>query len=141
VLPAKQLSASRWLIAIGPPGEPASPSNIALVHRLRKVPTNLRAVVGGPAARNADQASLIAENLPPMMIVLGVAMMGVLFLMTGSVVLPIKALLMNPVSVAAALGLLVVIFQNGWLDSLFGFHSLRGLENSQAVLPGAIALG
>jgi RND superfamily putative drug exporter len=101
----------------------------------------LRSIVGGTAARNADQNSAIIAHLPRMLIVLGVAMVCVLFVMTGSVVLPIKALMMNALSVIAALGLLVVIFQDGWFEGPLGFHGLGGLENSQPVLQGAIAFG
>jgi uncharacterized membrane protein YdfJ with MMPL/SSD domain len=65
----------------------------------------------------------------------------VLFLMTGSVVLPLKSLLMNFLSLSAAFGLLVLIFQKGNLEGLLGFESQGAIELSQPVLLFAIAFG
>jgi RND superfamily putative drug exporter len=65
----------------------------------------------------------------------------VLFLMTGSVVLPVKALLMNALSLSAAFGLLVLIFQHGRLESLLGYTSQGALESTQPVVLFAVAFG
>jgi uncharacterized membrane protein YdfJ with MMPL/SSD domain len=64
-----------------------------------------------------------------------------LFAMTGSVVLPVKALLMSALTVVAALGTLVVAFQWGTLESLLGPAELDGLEATQPVLLFALAFG
>ena len=48
--------------------------------------------------------------------------MVLLFLLTGSVILPIKTLLMNAMTLAATLGIIVLAFQDGWLDGLFDYH-------------------
>ena len=61
--------------------------------------------------------------------------------MTGSVVLPMKALLMNLLTLSAAFGLLVLIFQDGHLEGLLGFTSQGALESSQPVLLFAVAFG
>ena len=65
----------------------------------------------------------------------------ILFLMTGSVVLPVKALVMNLLTLSAAFGLLVLIFQDGHLEGLLGFTSQGALESSQPVLLFAVAFG
>jgi uncharacterized membrane protein YdfJ with MMPL/SSD domain len=61
--------------------------------------------------------------------------------MTGSVVLPIKALVMNLLSLSAAFGLLVLIFQDGHLEGLLGFTSQGALDSSQPILLFAVAFG
>jgi RND superfamily putative drug exporter len=61
--------------------------------------------------------------------------------MTGSVVLPVKALIMNLLTICAAFGLLVLIFQDGHGASLLGFTSQGALESSQPVLLFAVAFG
>ena len=65
----------------------------------------------------------------------------ILFLMTGSVVLPVKTLIMNLLTVSAAFGLLVLIFQDGRLEGLLAYTSQGALESSQPILLFAIAFG
>ena len=64
---------------------------------------------------------------------------GFLFLMTGSVTIPIKALVMNMLSVSAAIGLQVLIFQDGHLSGPLGFTPIGGLEESSLVLMLVVA--
>ena len=61
--------------------------------------------------------------------------------MTGSVVLPIKALIMNLLTLSAAFGVLVLVFQDGHLEGLLGFQSQHAIESSQPVLLFAVAFG
>ena len=61
--------------------------------------------------------------------------------MTGSVVLPFKALLMNLLTVTAAFGLLVLIFQDGRLEGLLAYDSQGALEATQPVLLFCVAFG
>ena len=65
----------------------------------------------------------------------------VLFLMTGSVVLPIKQLLMNFLGLSAVFGILVLIFQDGRFEGLLGYDSQGGLESTQPLLLFAVAFG
>jgi RND superfamily putative drug exporter len=65
----------------------------------------------------------------------------VLFLFTGSVVLPLKALVMNALTISAAFGLLVFVFQDGRLEGLLGYTSQGALESSQPVVLFAVAFG
>ena len=61
--------------------------------------------------------------------------------MTGSVVLPVKALIMNLLTLSAAFGLLVLVFQDGRLEGLLGFNSQHAIESWQPVLLFAVAFG
>jgi RND superfamily putative drug exporter len=64
-----------------------------------------------------------------------------LFLLTGSVVLPLKSLLMAALTLSATLGLLVFVFQDGRLTGFFSYTSQGALESTQPILLAAIALG
>jgi RND superfamily putative drug exporter len=70
-----------------------------------------------------------------------VATFVVLFLMTGSVVLPVKAILMNVLTLSAAFGLLVLIFQDGRLEGVLDYESLGALDLTQPVVLFAVAFG
>ena len=65
----------------------------------------------------------------------------VLFLMTGSVILPVKQLLMNALGLSATFGILVWIFQDGRFESLLGYTSQGGLESTQPLLLFAVVFG
>ena len=67
--------------------------------------------------------------------------MTILFLMTGSIVLPLKALLMNVLTLSATFGLLVLIFQDGRFEGLLGYTSQGALETTMPVLLFAVAFG
>jgi RND superfamily putative drug exporter len=69
------------------------------------------------------------------------ATLVLLFLMTGSVVIPVKALVMNVLSLGAALGVTVWIFEEGHLESLLGFTSAGGVENTVPILVIAFGFG
>jgi uncharacterized membrane protein YdfJ with MMPL/SSD domain len=91
-------------------------------------------LVGGATAWFVDQKAAISAHLPLALGILAVVTASFLFLMTGSLILPVMALAMNLLTVAVAAGLLVLIFQDGHLSSLFGFTPIGGLEESNLVL-------
>lgn len=88
--------------------------------RLHQVPgPDQRPVqMGGLAQINRDSVNAITDRLPQVLGLIGVITFGLLFLLTGSVVLPIKALILNILSLSAAFGALVWIFQDGNLGAL-----------------------
>jgi len=118
-----------------------SGANQDLVRRVRAVPSNLDVHVGGRAAGFIDQQATLTSHLPAALALIVVTTFVVLFLMTGSVILPIKALLMNVLTLSAAFGGLVLVFQDGRLEGLLDFKSAGGLEATQPVLLFAIAFG
>ncbi len=122
------------MVAPGPPlGERAK----ALVRQLRAPGV----LVGGQTAAFLDQQQSLRAHLPLALAILCATTLIILFLMTGSVVLPIKALVMNLLTLSAAFGLLVLVFQDGHLEGLLGFASQGAIESSQPVLLFAVAFG
>jgi RND superfamily putative drug exporter len=111
------------------------------VRAVRGEPAPGRARVGGATAAFLDRGASLVARLPVALAILATTTLVILFVMTGSVVLPIKALAMNLLTISAAFGLLVVIFQDGHGEGLLGFTSQRAIETSQPVLLFAVAFG
>jgi uncharacterized membrane protein YdfJ with MMPL/SSD domain len=97
--------------------------------------------VGGGTAQFLDQQTSLADSLPLALALLCGSTLVILFVMTGSVVLPVKALLMNLLTLSAAFGLLVLIFQDGRFESLLGFEAQGALESTQPILLFCVAFG
>lgn len=112
-----------------------------LVDELRTDRPPFDAKVGGGAADLSDFTASIAENAPFAIGTVVLASFVLLFLMTGSVIVPIKALLMNIVSLGASIGVLVWVFQDGHLEWLLGFQSVGAVEVSIPVLVLAFGFG
>ena len=112
-----------------------------LVDRLRSDRPPFEAHVGGQAAGLSDFTTSLSERAPAAITTVVLASFVLLFLMTGSVVVPIKALLMNIVSLGASIGVLVWVFQDGHLSGLLGFDSVGAVEVSIPVLVLAFAFG
>jgi len=111
------------------------------VRRIRALPAPFEFGASGETAAFIDQKASIADHIPLGLAIIAATTILVLFLMTGSVVLPLKALLMNVLTVSAAFGLLVLIFQHGRLEGLLDYESQGGLEFSQPVVLFAVAFG
>ena len=133
------LGRGTWDIVLLPHGSPYSYAQQQLLGRLRTLAHPYAALVGGASAFFADQQSAIASRIPLALLILLPLTAGFLFVMTGSVTIPIKALVMNMVSVSVAVGLQVLIFQNGHFSGLLGFTPIGGLEESSLVLMLVIA--
>jgi uncharacterized membrane protein YdfJ with MMPL/SSD domain len=95
----------------------------------------------GQTAALVDLKSSLADHVPGALAILVGATVLVLFLMTGSVVLPLKAILMNLLGLSAAFGILVLVFQDGRLEGLLGYSSQGALEATQPVFLFAVAFG
>jgi putative drug exporter of the RND superfamily len=109
---------------------PAEQATANLVSKLRSsvIPdaekgTNMRAYVGGSTASNVDLASEISSKLLLQILVVIALSFLLLMLAFRSVVIPAQAAVMNLLSIGAAYGVLVAVFQFGWLHSLFGLDS------------------
>ena len=79
-------------------------------------------------AELVDLKASIAARLPWALAVVGLATMVLLFLMTGSVVVAVKAVVMNVLSLGATFGVLVWVFQDGHLSGLLGFDAVGALD-------------
>ncbi|HEY2569876.1 MAG TPA: MMPL family transporter [Solirubrobacteraceae bacterium] len=137
--PPRYLGRGAWEIEMLPRGTDGSPANQQLIHRLHALAGPPTLLVGGATAWFVDQKSAISANTPLALLILALVTGGFLFLMTGSLVLPLVALLMNLLTVAVGAGLLVLIFQDGHLASLAGFTPIGGLEESNLVLLFVVA--
>jgi len=112
-----------------------------IVDDIRAGPAPFPIRVGGGTAAFMDQQSSLRGSLPLAIALLCSTTLLILFVMTGSVVLPVKALLMNLLSLSAAFGLLVLIFQDGRLEGLLGFTAQGALEATQPILLFCVAFG
>jgi uncharacterized membrane protein YdfJ with MMPL/SSD domain len=137
----RRLDAETVLVEVLPPGDPLSERNRDVLRDVRDVDAPVAAAVGGAAARFVDQQDTLGDYLPLALALLVLTTVVLLFLMTGSVVLPIKALLMNVLTLSATFGLVVLIFQDGRLEGALDFQSAGGIEATQPVLLFAIAFG
>jgi RND superfamily putative drug exporter len=113
-----------------------------LVAAVRGVPgpAGSNPLVGGDDARLVDTKHTIATRLPLAALLILMTSLVVLFLFTGSVVQPLRALLLNGLSLSATIGVLTWIFQDGHLASLFGFTP-RPMDTAMTVLLFCIGFG
>ena len=114
-----------------------------LITRLRAVPSPVEGtLIGGQAAVFTDSQNGISKNLPVVLGWLTIATLIILFLFTGSVILPIKAVILNLLSLGATLGVLVWVFQDGNANWLVGDFTVTGaLDTSTLVLVAIVAFG
>lgn len=96
------------------------------------------ALVTGPAAEFVDQQAAIADSLPLAAALLVLLTMLVLWLMTGSVVLPVKAVVMNLLTVGVSLGVITWIYQDGRFTDLLGYTSNGGISPSNFLITTAL---
>ncbi|TQS39479.1 MMPL family transporter, partial [Cryptosporangium phraense] len=129
------------LVNITYAGDPISAESRELVSRIRAVPFSGDVLVGGQTAALADQLQTVGDRLPWMALIVVAATFVLLFLAFGSLVLPLKAIVMNVLSLGASFGALVLIFQDGHLSGLLNFTSTGTLEATQPILVLAIVFG
>ena len=114
-----------------------------LVKEVRALPdpAGSTVLVTGAAAHFVDFQHSLAANLPIALAIVVISTLIVLFLMTGSVILPIKQLVMNALNLIAVFGILVFIFQDGRLEGLLDYRTQGGLEQTMPILLFAVAFG
>jgi RND superfamily putative drug exporter len=98
-------------------------------------------LVSGNTARFIDQKQSIADHMPLLVAIVAIATLILLFLLTGSILLPIKTLIMNSLTLAATLGIIVLAFQEGWLDGVFDYTGPAAVEVTSLVFLFAIVFG
>ena len=121
----------------------ASDASQATVKRIRALqpPAGTTTYVGGATADFIDLQSSLVRHLPIVLAIIVVATLTILFLMTGSVILPIKSLLMNFLNLSAVFGLMVLIFQDGRLEGFLNYSSPGAIEQTMPILLFAVAFG
>jgi RND superfamily putative drug exporter len=109
--------------------------------RAIETPAGARVLVGGASADFVDFQGSLARHLPIALAIVIMATLIILFLMTGSVILPVKSLLMNFLNLSAVFGLLVLIFQDGRLQGFLDYTSPGAIEQTMPILLFAVAFG
>jgi RND superfamily putative drug exporter len=114
------------LLVVTPRHDPESPQARAMVTRLRSAapPPGAQVDVGGSTAQVEDFKGLVSGSMWKILLFVLAFSYLVLLVLLRSVLLPLKAVLVNLLSVAAAYGVLVAVFQWGWFDRVLGFHHL-----------------
>ena len=115
----------------------------AIVRELRglEAPEGTSARVGGPTAELRDVLDSIGGDLPVMLLVMVGSMTLLLCAALGSVVLPVKAVLVGALSLTASFGVVVWGFQDGGLSTLLGFEAPPGIDPAVLIVVFAIAFG
>jgi putative drug exporter of the RND superfamily len=129
-----------WFSVV-PSVDPNSPAGEDLVARVRGLWTPFAVQVTGPSAALVDTKASLFGLLPVAGAIIALITFVALFLMTGSVVLPVKALILNLLSLTAAYGAMVWIFQEGHLSDFLGFTPTGTIDTSMPVLLFCIAFG
>ena len=121
--------------------DPFSSAGTTLVNDLRGAPAPWHVYYSGAAAFNADAMSGLGKELPLALGLIALATFIVLFLFTGSVVVPLKALVLNTLSLSATFGAMVWVFQEGHLSGALGFISTGYLVANMVILMFCLAFG
>jgi putative drug exporter of the RND superfamily len=129
------------IVEVTPKGSSQGDRAKALVRELRDDRPAFRTWVTGSAPVLVDFQDLVRAGLPWAALILGAGTFVLLFLMTGSVLVPLKALVMNTLSLGATFGVLVLVFQDGHGSSLLGFTPTGALETWVPVVVFAFAFG
>jgi RND superfamily putative drug exporter len=122
--------------------QPRTPEGEDLIHQLRDLPAPEGTLIGGAAADYADTQGAISRTLPAVIGWIMITVLLLLFAFTGSVLLPIKAVILNFTSLAATMGVLTWIFIDGNMKFLVGdFIETGSLDTNTMVLIAVVAFG
>ena len=122
--------------------KPRTPEGEDLIHRIRDLNSPEGTLVGGIAADYADTQGAISRTLPAVLAWIMITVLLLFFAFTGSVLLPIKAVVLNFASLAATMGVLTWIFIDGNLKELLGDFIVNGtLDTNTMVLVAIVAFG
>jgi RND superfamily putative drug exporter len=135
------VSASARVVAIHSM-QPRTPEGEELILKLRDISAPEGTLIGGAAADYADTQSAISETLPAVIGWIMITVLLLLFAFTGSILLPIKAVILNFTSLAATMGILTWIFIDGNFKFLVGdFNETGSLDTNTMVLIAVVAFG
>jgi RND superfamily putative drug exporter len=129
-----------WLSVV-PSVDPLSPAGEAVVHAVRGAAAPFPVVVGGPSAQLVDTKAAILNRLPLALLIIAVTTFVLLFLMVGSLLVPVKALALNILSLSATFGGLVWVFQDGHLSGFLRFTPTGTISVVVPMLLFCIAFG
>jgi uncharacterized membrane protein YdfJ with MMPL/SSD domain len=136
-----EIGSTLWEVDATLAGSTLSPQAQAAVETVAHLPAPFAVRATGYTAEFTDYQSSLGAHLPLVIALLVLTTLVILFAMTGSVVLPVMALVMSMLTLAATFGLLVLVFQDGFLSGLLGFHSEGAIDSTPLVITGALAFG
>ncbi len=128
-----------WRVAARTRGSAIEQPALQALSRVRDLPAPFPVAIGGETAEFADMKAAIGSNLPKALGILVAMTLLILWIMTSSVVLPVKTLIMDALTVGVATGTLVWIFQDGRLTGLLSYTSQGGIEPADFLVLVAIA--
>lgn len=121
---------------------PRTPEAQQLIHNLRDIPAPDGTLIGGVAADYTDSQDGIADTLPWALGWIVLSVLVLIFIFTGSIILPIKAVLLNFLSLGATMGVLTWVFIEGNLQWLVGSFTVTGtLDTSIVILIAVVVFG
>lgn len=132
------LGADTWTIELPLAGAPDGAAAQRLVHDVRDLDAPFDVLVAGSAAEFIDQQDALSGALPLAISVMVLLTLLVLWLMTGSVLIPLLTILMNVLTVGAALGALTFIYQDGRLTGLLDYTPNGGVEPTNFVVAAVV---
>jgi len=153
---SKRLAAVKNVVLVNPPQTVGTDVRISLVqsinsrsldaqqliHDIRKVPAPEGTLVGGAAAEYTDSQDGILSALPWALLWITITVLILIFIFTGSIILPIKAVLLNALSLGATLGAMQWVFGEGHMRWLIGDFTVTGsLDTSIVVLIAVVVFG
>jgi RND superfamily putative drug exporter len=134
IQPRLDIAAPAAVVDVTPEGATAGRTARDAVRAIRALDPPFPVLVGGAAAELVDYRDSVAARFPVALLVVLLSTVVLLFVLTGSLVIPVKALLMNALVLLATLGTLVVVFQWGVGDALLGFDSWGAIDVTTPVL-------
>ena len=121
---------------------PRTPTAEALIKQIRLIPSPDQTLIGGVAADYADTQIGIAKTMPWALTWIAIGVLLLLFVFTGSLILPIKAVILNILSLAATMGVITWIFVDGNLKWLVGdFTTTGSVDTGSIILVAVVAFG
>lgn len=135
------VSGSAAYFTVQPGGEAVGEGAQRLVHDLRELPAPFETSVTGRAAVLEDSKAAIADKLLLALGIIAVATLLLVFLLTGSLLIPLQAVVLNALSLTAMFGAVVWVFQDGNFSNLLGFTPTGDIETNLPVLMFCIAFG
>ena len=153
---AEKIKAEAGIVGVVPPitiGEdvrviayqsmlPRTPESQQLIHTIRDIPSPEGTLIGGVAADYTDSQDGISATLPWALGWIILSVLVLIFIFTGSIILPIKAVLLNFLSLGATMGVLTWVFIDGHLQWLVGSFTLTGtLDTSIVILIAVVVFG
>jgi RND superfamily putative drug exporter len=133
-------TSATWMSVV-PNVEPLSDAGERLVKAIRAAPSPFHILVGGSSAELVDSKSSLFGRVPLAGALIGLVTFVVIFLLTGSILVPAKAVILNLLSLTATFGAMVWVFQKGHFSGLLNFTPTGLIDTTTPITMFCIAFG